>query len=114
MRNSRSALAFAACGQVLPWPILEFFGSVNWTIATSINPRLGLDIGDVVGERVSVDRPVIDGDLAPRGIKPRQGVFHPVLVVARGEILARMRAAAFGAIDRGIDRYHRLLDQVYE
>src|SRR6202034_2183763 len=101
MRNSRSALAFAACGQVLPWPILEFFGSVNWTIATSIHPRLGLDISDVVGECVSVDRAVIDGDLAARGIKPRQCVFHPVLVVALGEILTGVGAAAFGAIDRG-------------
>src|SRR5581483_9556751 len=105
MRNSRSAsaLAFASCGQVLPWPILEFFGSVNWTIATSIHPRLGLDISDVVGERVSVNRAVIDRHLAGFGVEPGQCVFHPVLVVALGEILARMRAAAFGAIDGGID-----------
>src|SRR6202041_225023 len=114
MRNSRSALAFAACGQVLPWPILEFLGSENWTIATSIHPRLGLDIGDVVGERVSVDRAIIDRDLAARGIKPRQRVFHPIFVVALGEILAGVRATAFGAVGGGIDSHHRLLDQVNE
>src|SRR6202035_6134141 len=104
MRYSRSALALAGCGQVLPSVTLEFFGSVNWTMTflLSVNPRLGLDIGHVVGERVGVHRPIVDGDLARIGVEPGQGVLHPVLVVAVGEILARMGAAAFRAVDRGI------------
>src|SRR5579885_455479 len=98
MRKSLSDFALAGCGQVLPSPIFEFFGSANWTIAASINPLLRLDISHVVGERIGVHRPVVDGDLAAFGVEPRQRVLHPLLVVALGKILARMGAAAFGAI----------------
>src|SRR5580698_6304520 len=101
MRYSRSALALAGCAQVLPSTILEFFGSANWTIGTSIDPLLGLDVGHVVGQRVGVHRPVIDDDF-PGLVEPRQRVLHPIVVVAIREILARMRAAAFGTVDRGI------------
>src|SRR5580658_4721786 len=100
MRNSCSALAFAGCGQVLPSPTLEFFGSVNWTIETSINPLLGLDVRHIVGERVGVHRPVVDRDFSSNGVEPRQRVLHPILVVALGKIFARMSAAAFGAVER--------------
>ena len=34
------------------------------------------------------------------GVEPGQRVLHPVLVVALGKILARVRAAAFGAVER--------------
>src|ERR1700721_4313205 len=98
MRYSCSDLALAGCGQELPSVTLEFFGSVNWTIAflLSVNPRFGLDIGHVVGERVGVHRPVIDGDLARIGVEPGQGVLPPVLVVAIGKTLPRVGATAFG------------------
>src|SRR5580700_4809900 len=102
MRYSCSDWALAGCGQVLPSVILEFFGSVNWTIAflLSVNPRFGFDIGHVVGERVGVHRPIVDADPARNGVEPGQGVLHPVLVVAIREILPRVGATAFGAVDR--------------
>src|SRR4029077_721648 len=96
MRYSRSPLAWRGCGQALPSVILEFFGSVNWTIAflLSINSCFGLDIRHVVCQRVGMHRPVVDGDLAGIGVEPGQGVLHPVLVVALWEILAGVGAAA--------------------
>src|SRR5579864_5398598 len=102
MRYSRSALAWRGCGQTLPSLIFEFFGRVNWTIAflLSVNPGFRLDIRHVVGQRVSVHRPVIDRDFAGL-VEPGQRVLHPVLVVAVGEIFARMGAAALGAVGRG-------------
>src|SRR5271170_5427654 len=102
MRYSRSALVLAGCGQTLPSVTLEFFGSVNWTIATSIDPLFRLDIGHVVGHRVGVHRPVVDADFAAGVIEPALRMFHPVLVVAIREILPRVGAAAFGAVARGI------------
>src|SRR5271169_2624693 len=114
MRYSGSALVLAGGGQTLPSVTLEFFGSANSTIGTSIDPLFRLDIGDVVGQRVGVHRPVVDADLAGFQIEPALRVFHPVLVVAIGEILARMRAAAFGAVDRGVHGDHGLLDQIGE
>src|ERR1700731_5385596 len=105
MRYSCSDLALAGCGQDLPSVTLEFFGSVNWTIAflLSVNPRFGFDIGHVVGERVGVHRPIIDSDLARIGVEPGQGGLVPVLVFAFGEILAPVSAAACGAVE---GRYH--------
>ncbi len=47
-------------------------------------------------------------------VEPGQRVLHPVLVVALGKVLARMRAAAFGAVERRIHGDHRLRDQVVE
>ena len=41
-------------------------------------------------------------------------MLHPVLVVAIGEVLARMRAAAFGAVERRVHGDHRLHDEVVE
>src|SRR5581483_11776003 len=42
MRNSVSRCAFGACGQALPAMTLEFFGSVNSTIVTSLSAADGL------------------------------------------------------------------------
>src|SRR5712672_3705834 len=78
-----------------------------------IHPRLRLDVGDLVGERVGVHRPVVDRHLALR-VEPGERVLHPVLVVALGVILARMRAAAFGAVGGGMHGHDRLRDQVVE
>src|SRR3546814_4042958 len=49
---------------------------------SSIHPRLGLYVGDVVRQRVVVDGAIIDRDLAL--IEPGSRVLHPVLVVAVG------------------------------
>src|SRR6185312_4051494 len=116
MRYSRSLSALLECGQVLPCSTLEFLGSVNWTMpialsvlllrGRSIHACFGLDVGHVVGQRVGVHRPVVDGDLAGFSIEPGQRVLHPVLIVAVGKILTRMRAAALGAIDRGVHGDH--------
>src|ERR1700721_11713 len=76
MRYSCSDLALAGCGQVLPSVTLEFFGSVNWTIAflLSINPCFGLDIGHGVGGRVCMLRVLaVFGESPPAGA-PRLSV----------------------------------------
>jgi hypothetical protein len=56
-------------------------------------PCLGLDIFHVAGQRVGVDRTIVDFRLASLHVQPGQGVLHPVLVVAGREILAGMGAA---------------------
>src|ERR1044072_7566028 len=94
MRNSVMLAAPAGFGQVLPSVILEFFGSVNATIGSFllIDARFGFDIGDVVGHRERVHRPVVYPPLALL-VHPGQGVLHPVLAVAVGIILAGRGAA---------------------
>src|SRR5215813_10581453 len=128
MRYSRTSRAAAGRAQVLPSVMREFFGRVSWTMiavrlwgrleksearGSSVHPRLRLDIGDLVGERVGVHRPVVDRHLALR-VEPGERVLHPVLVVALGVVLARMRAAALGAVGGGMHGHHRLGDQVVE
>ena len=51
---------------------------------------------------------------APGTLHPGQGVLQPVLIVALGEILARMRAAALGAVGRRMDGRGRLQQQILE
>src|SRR3546814_11132035 len=58
-------------------------------------------------------RAEIDGHTA-LGIEPRQGVLHPFMVVALGEILAGMGAAAFLAVLGAMHGHHGLADQVVE
>src|SRR3970040_1793649 len=67
----------------------------------------------VVGQRIELHGTIIEmrGAL---GVDPYQSVLEPVRVVALREILARVRTAAFGSIDRGFDRPHRLQQQVLE
>src|ERR1700730_7706749 len=97
MRNSVKRLASAGFGHTLPSFTLEFFGSVSSTMmpALSINPLLRLDVLHFVRQRVGMHRPVIELRLAGLVIEPRQRVLHPILVVAFGKVLARMRAARF-------------------
>src|SRR6201999_2574554 len=104
MRNSVMCVAFGVRGQVLPSVIFEFFGGVSSTMSAIrswawrlVNARFRFDIGDVVGQRVSVHRTIIDRHAALR-VDPRQRVLHRVLVVAVGEVLARVSAAAFGTV----------------
>src|SRR4029453_15070871 len=119
-RYTRNSLTWVACGvrgHLLPSVILEFFGRVNWTIAASllfgdqlcltriagsnailhrvshlVPTGLRLDIGDIVCERVGVNRTVIELHVA-LFVHPRQRVLHPVLVVSLGVIFRRMCAA---------------------
>src|SRR5947207_9096675 len=100
MRYSRNVCAPAGEAQVLPWVILEFLGRVSWTI--SIHPCLRLDIRDLIGERIGVHRPIIDLHI-PFLVEPGERVFHPGPVVAVREILARVSAAAFGAVLGGVE-----------
>src|SRR4051794_5567319 len=111
MRYSRRFRPRAGGGQVLPSVTFEFLGSVNWTmgfpggvsaVGRSVHPLLRLDVGDVVGERVGMYRPIIEPDIAGVGVQPRERVLHPALVVALGKILARMGAAALGAVLRRV------------
>src|ERR1039458_6740749 len=106
MRNSVSCMAkppdLGACGQGFPWVILEFFGSVNSTMSAirvlgqganaTVDAGFRFDIGNVIGEREGVPRAVVDLHFALL-VHPRQRVLHPVLVVALGEVLARVGAA---------------------
>src|SRR5471032_2327854 len=96
MRNSVRRLAPASFGQTLPAFTLEFFGSVSSTmVSASVNPFLRLDVLHFVRQRVGMHRPVVELGLAGLIVEPRQRVLHPVLVVALGKVLARMRAARF-------------------
>src|SRR4029434_1187430 len=116
-RYTRNSLTWVACGvrgHLLPSVILEFFGRVNWTMAGSllfgdqlcltriagsnailhracnlVRTGLRLDIGDIVRERVSVNRTVIELHIA-FFVHPRQRVLHPVLVVPLGILFARI------------------------
>ena len=107
----------AGFGQVLPSAEREFLGRVNSTMVSlyprpsseiswpselgsvSVHPRLRLDVLDLVasscrcapaGSRSSTAVLVV--------VEPGQRVLHPVLVVAVGEVLAGMGAAAFVAV----------------
>ena len=71
----------------------------------SVHPRFRLDIGDVVGQREAVDRAIVEAHLARVDIGPGQRVLHPGLVVPVGVVLAGMRAAAFRAVGRAMDRH---------
>src|SRR5436305_5087006 len=48
---------------------------------------------------ICVYRAVVDFGFPGVHVQPGQGVFHPVLIVARGKILARVRAAAFRPVE---------------
>src|ERR1700712_5699629 len=96
MLNSLTRLAPAGALKVRPLPILLFLGSLNSTIASdlSVNALLGREDGDLVGQRLHPYRPVGGLDLA--GVaQMRDGVLHPFGVVAVGEVVMRVRPAAF-------------------
>src|ERR1700722_1965242 len=126
MRNSVTRLALAGFGHVLPCLTREFSGKVSWTITAypfpkdlptpaskaSIHPRLWLDVADIVAHRIGVHRPVVDRHRLFSSVDPGERMFHPVDVVALGIILARMRSAAFEAVEGALHRHHRLHDQI--
>jgi hypothetical protein len=78
----------------------------------SVNARLGLDILDLVGERIFVHRPVIDLDVP--GIEPADRVLHPIRIVAVWIGLVHVRAAALLAVRGRIHGDHGLADQIVE
>src|ERR1044072_6088911 len=85
--------------------------------ARSIHPRLRFDILRLGGERVGVDRAVIDGELAAArapALEPGDPVLHPVGVVAVGEILVRVGAARFLAVVCALDRADGLCHQIVQ
>ena len=55
-------------------------------------------------------RPVVEGDLAGLVVEPGEGVLHPVLVVALGEVLARVGPAALLPVQGAGDRHRRLAE----
>src|SRR3546814_512782 len=76
-----------------------------------VDPRLRREGLNVVGQRLLRHRTVVDTNGA-FFIAPGERMLHPVLVVAVGEILARVRAARFLAVHGRFDRDHCLIDQV--
>src|SRR5712691_11361861 len=79
---------------------------------TSVDPRLGREGLDLVRQREEVHRAGTEPHLAV-AIEPGKRVLEPVLVVALGEILARMGAAALGPVLGRMQRDGRLLQQVF-
>src|SRR5215813_1112436 len=108
----------AAALYVSPTPIFELAGSANSAIASSryrrrsVHPRLGRERLNVVAHGLQVDRPVVDPGLARLFVHPHRRVLQPVLVVALGIVLVRMRASAFLAIGSRADGRLGLQDQV--
>src|SRR3546814_18828244 len=84
----------------------------DWSSDVCSSDLLRLDIFDVVGQRIFVDRAVIEADaaaFAAPAVEPGDTVLHPVRIVAVREILVRVGAAAFLAVER---RVHRHLRQI--
>jgi hypothetical protein len=60
-------------------------------VPSLIRPRLRRDVFYVVRVRVGVHWTEVEADFAGVGIEPRHRVLHPVLIVAVGEVLGRIR-----------------------
>src|SRR5580692_2064509 len=60
------------------------------TTTASVHPCLRFDIGDVVRHGEAVHRTVVDLHLPLVVVDPGERMLHPLLVIAVGEILARM------------------------
>src|SRR5690349_8606920 len=99
MRKTFGVLAPALPAWVLPAVTLELRGSVSSAMPSSIDPRLGRNRFHVVAQRLHMHRPVAKAWIAVLA-QPGNGVLQPVRIVALGEILARMGAAAFGPVGR--------------
>src|SRR5262245_11170133 len=67
----------------------------------------------LVRECVKVHWPVAETHLAV-AVPPAEGVPEPVAVIALGEVLARVRAAALGAVQRRMQHDRRLPDEIVE
>src|SRR5262245_19274727 len=115
MTKRRTFFAPAGALKVLPadLSIFELAGSVNSAMALSVRPRLGRDRLDVLRHRVHVHGAVFDARLAGL-VDAAQRVLLPVRIIAILEVLARMRAAALGAVGRRHDGGRGLAEQVVE
>src|SRR5260221_2074932 len=116
MRKLLTCSAGCASAQCLPSPTLEFAGRVNSDIGTSpcpasVSAHSGRKALHLVGERIEMDRAVGEGDV-PIFVLPRDGVLQPVLVIALAKVLARMRAARFGALDGGVSDDYGLICEI--
>jgi hypothetical protein len=69
-----------------------FINQISVRSPRSIHPRFGLNILNLIGQRIFVDGAVIDFDAA-FPINPQQSVLHPRLIIAVGIIFVHMRAA---------------------
>ena len=64
-----------------------------------VNPLCWLDVLDLIGHRVRVNRPVLDANLEAI-IQERQRVDHPVLIVPLRIVFAGVRPAALSPVAR--------------
>src|SRR6516225_4706944 len=62
-----------------------------------VNPRLRRNGLDLVCQCAGMDRTIVDAH-ATHWVARSEGVLHPVRIVAVGVVLARMGAAALGAV----------------
>src|SRR6185312_13406368 len=95
-------------------PTLRFSSS---TFQIPVEPALirsclRRDVLDLVRQRVGVHRAIVEPRRDGAVVVPGQGVLHPVRIVALGEILAGMGAAAFLAGHRAFDGDDGLGDEV--
>src|SRR5581483_1663478 len=100
MRKVRSSCAATPGGALCcrPGRKREFCGSRKSAMPLcSVGARLGREGFHVIGQSREMHGPVIEARLT-RTLHPHEGVLHPVLIVAAREVLARLRAAALGAI----------------
>src|SRR5579864_966729 len=105
MRKVRGSRAPAAARWMIPGTGRELRGSRNWAMRlrlSSVGARPGRDRFDVPGERVEVNRAVVEAHLA-RPPDPDQRVLQPVLVVTLREVLACVRPTALGAMCGGLN-----------
>src|SRR5919106_125851 len=96
---------------VLPLPILEFAGSVNSAISSSlvmlVNSGFRWKNLDLVRQGVHVNRSIIKCNVSLLS-DPSQCVLEPVLVIPFCMILAGVSTAAFLPVVRRFDTHHGL------
>src|SRR5437868_15190686 len=92
---------------------LEGRKAVMQSSAISISQGLGREGLHLVRQGEQVHRAVADRHLAGV-VEPGDGVLQPVLVVALRKIVARVGAAALGAVLGRMQRDDRLLQQVLQ
>ena len=66
-----------------------------------------------IGERFHMHRAVIDRHLVV-AVDPGRRVLHPFFVVAVRDIVSGVRAARFLPVGGGVERHHRLFEQILE
>src|ERR1700723_911157 len=113
MRKRRVARAPSGAACTRPLRLMrELRGRKNCAIdAPLISPRLRRNRLDIARQGLKVHRPIVEARLAVR-IEPYERVFEPARIVAVRKILARMRAAAFGAMRGRKNRGSRLQQEI--